>query len=266
MILASPGKKALDSHATSWRIIIPEGRNPMKTVKEVSRLTGVSVRTLHHYDAIGLLKPSCVTDAGYRLYDDAALRRLQAILLFRELQFPLKEIRAILDSPAFDPADALTQQIRLLEMQRDRLNGIIALARKIQQKGVDIMNFDAFDRTEIDQYAAEAKARWGDTAAYAEFAAHPAENHKAAGEALMAILAEIGGMKRLSPDDAAVQRKIGQLQQHITDNFYTCSDEILRGLGEMYVSDERFRKNIDCAGGEGTAEFIRRSILAHTGN
>lgn len=237
----------------------------MKTVKEVSLLTGVSVRALHHYDAIGLLRPTCVTDAGYRLYDDAALHRLQAILLFRELQFPLKEIRAILDSPAFDPTDALAQQIRLLEMQRDRLNGIIALAHEIQQQGVGIMNFDAFDRTEIDQYASEAKSRWGDTAAYAEFAARPAGNHKAAGEALMAILAEIGGMKHLSPDDAAVQQKVAQLQQHITGNFYTCTNEILRGLGEMYVADERFRTNIDRAGGEGTAEFVRRAILAHTG-
>ena len=88
----------------------------MRTVKEVSRLTGVSVRTLHHYDAIGLLKPTEVTRAGYRLYDDTALSRLQSILLFRELQFPLKEIKAILDSPDFDPEEALTQQIKLLEM------------------------------------------------------------------------------------------------------------------------------------------------------
>ena len=86
----------------------------MWTVKQVSRITGVSVRTLHHYDAIGLLRPAKVTDAGYRLYDDAALRRLQNILLFRELQFPLKEIKAILDSPDFDPTAALEQQIRLL--------------------------------------------------------------------------------------------------------------------------------------------------------
>ena len=86
----------------------------MKTVKEVSRLSGVSVRTLHHYDAIGLLKPTRVTEAGYRLYDDTALARLQAILLFRELQFPLKEIKAILDSPNFDQQEALAQQIRIL--------------------------------------------------------------------------------------------------------------------------------------------------------
>ena len=102
----------------------------MKTVKEVSELTGVSVRTLHHYDAIGLLKPSSVTEAGYRLYDEEALRRLQSILLFRELQFPLREIREILDRSDFDPEEALTRQIRLLELQRERLDRIIALVER----------------------------------------------------------------------------------------------------------------------------------------
>lgn len=103
----------------------------MKTVKEVSRITGVSVRTLHHYDAIGLLKPTAVTEAGYRLYDDAALKRMQSILLFRELQFPLKDIKRILDAPDFDPMTALAQQVRLLEMQREHLEQLISHAREI---------------------------------------------------------------------------------------------------------------------------------------
>ena len=235
------------------------------TVAEVSRATGVSVRTLHHYDSIGLLPPSRVTEAGYRLYDDEALRRLHAILLFRELQFPLKEIKSILDSPEFDPHAVLTEQIHLLEMQRDRLDGIIALARKIQTEGVISMNFEAFDRSEIDQYAEEARSRWGHTPEWAEYEKKPKQNHAAAGDALMAILAEIGSLKALSPDDDAVQQKIATLQQHITDHFYPCSVDTLRGLGEMYVSDERFRKNIDKAGGEGTAEFVRAAIRIFTG-
>ena len=86
----------------------------MRTVKEVSRITGVSVRTLHYYDAIGLLKPTKVTEAGYRMYDDTALSRLQNILLFRELQFPLKEIKVILDSHGFSQEEAIAQQIKLL--------------------------------------------------------------------------------------------------------------------------------------------------------
>ena len=93
----------------------------MKTVTEVSKLSGVSVRTLHHYDAIGLLKPTRVTEAGYRLYDDAKLQRLQSILLFRTLRFSLKEIQRILDSPEFDPQEALEQQLAMLELQKQQL-------------------------------------------------------------------------------------------------------------------------------------------------
>lgn len=103
----------------------------MKTVKEISKLTGISVRTLHYYDEINLLKPTQTTDAGYRLYDDTALQRLHSILLFRELQFPLKEIKTILDSPDFDTRSALKEQIKLLELQRNRLDEIISSANKL---------------------------------------------------------------------------------------------------------------------------------------
>ena len=108
----------------------------MRTVKEVSKITGVSVRTLHHYDAIGLLKPTEVTKAGYRMYDDTALSRLQSILLFRELQFPLKEIKMILDSPGFDLSEAIAQQIGLLELQYKHIGELITFAREIQNDGI----------------------------------------------------------------------------------------------------------------------------------
>lgn len=140
----------------------------MKTVKEISRLTGVSVRTLHYYDEIDLLKPTQITDAGYRLYDDTALERLHSILLFRELQFPLKEIKAILDSPDFDTKTALNEQIELLELQKKRLDKIISSAREILTKGVNNMSFSSFDKTELEQYSAEAKEKWGHTNAYKE--------------------------------------------------------------------------------------------------
>lgn len=100
------------------------------TIHEVSKLAGVSVRTLHHYDAIGLLPPTALTEAGYRLYDDTALARLQSILLFRELEFPLKDIKRILDDPNFDQAAALADQIKLLELQQARLGRLITLARE----------------------------------------------------------------------------------------------------------------------------------------
>lgn len=240
----------------------------MRTVNEVSKLTGVSVRTLHHYDAIGLLKPAKTTEAGYRLYDDTALSRLQDILLFRELQFPLKEIKAILDSPGFDPSEALTQQIELLELQYKHIGELISFAREIQKKGVREMNFRVFDNSEIEQYKAEAKAKWGGTEAYQEYEQKQKSGHDFSETAsqLMNLFSEIGALRQLPPDDKAVQEKIGILQNFITSNYYTCTDEILRSLGQMYVSDERFKHNIDKAGGEGTAEFVNQAIAFYCSN
>ena len=237
----------------------------MKTVSEVSRLTGISVRTLHHYDAIGLLHPTAVTKAGYRMYDDAALCRLQSILLFRELKFPLKEIKTMLDSPAFDPSEALAQQIHLLELQRRHIDELISFAREIQEKGVKPMAFHAFDNKDLEQYKAEVKERWGETRAYQEYEQKQRDGQDfAAGTAqLMGAFAKLGSMKELTPDNPQVQEQVGVLQRVITENFYTCTPEILSGLGEMYTADERFRENIDRAGGEGTAEFARRAIAAY---
>ena len=229
----------------------------MKTVMEVSRLTGVSVRALHHYDAIGLLKPSKVTEAGYRLYDNNALRRLQAILLFRELQFPLKEIKNILDSPVFDPDEALRQQIHLLELQKQRLEDLIHLAHDIQTKGFDTMDFHAFDKTKQEQYAEEVRTRWGQTEAYQEYKQRGSAGN---GDALMALFADLGKLRQLPPESPEVQAGVRAIQDHITANYYPCTKEIFAGLGQRYVQDERFRKNIDAAGGAGTAEFAAKAI------
>lgn len=231
----------------------------MKTVKEIGRLTGVSVRTLHYYDEINLLKPTQITDAGYRLYDDMALERLHSILLFRELQFPLKEIKAILDSPDFDAKAALNEQIKLLELQKKRLDKIISSAREILTKGVNNMSFSSFDKTELEEFTAEAKEKWGHTDAYKEYEQKYSDSADTTDE-FMQIFAEIGKVKHLSPDCEEAQKLIKKLQNFITDNYYTCTDEILKGLGEIYVSDQRFKNNIDKAGGIGTAEFTAKAI------
>ena len=240
----------------------------MRTVHEVSVLTGVSVRTLHHYDAIGLLKPSHVTQAGYRLYDEAALRRLQSILLFRELQFPLKQIKAILDSPGFDRKEALRQQLEMLQLQRKRLDALISLARETIETGGETMDFSAFDRTELDRYAAEAKEKWGATDAYQE-SAEKAAQRAAAGQGeethaaeMMQIFAGMGRLRTAPPDSDAAQKAVQKLQAFITGHYYTCTPQIWAGLGRMYTADERFRANIDQAGGEGTTEFVMRAIAA----
>lgn len=237
----------------------------MKTVKEISRLTGVSVRTLHYYDEINLLKPTKTTDAGYRLYDDTALERLHSILLFRELQFPLGEIKAILDSNGFDKEAALKEQIKLLEMQKNRLDEIIDSARKLLMKGNDNMNFSAFNKSEIDKYADEAKKKWENTAAYKEFAEKHSDSDDKT-EEFMQIFAEIGKIKHLEPDSQTVQGMIKKLQNFITENYYTCTDDILKGLGQMYIADERFKNSIDSAGGNGTAEFTAQAINTYYKN
>lgn len=133
----------------------------MKTVKEVSILSGVSVRTLHHYDKIGLFPPTALSEAGYRLYDDEALIRLQEILLFRELEFPLKDIKYLLEQAKEERQDLLAQQIKLLEWKRSHLEQVITHAKRLQEKGYDYMNFDVYNKTELEQLQAEAKEKWG---------------------------------------------------------------------------------------------------------
>lgn len=234
----------------------------MLTVKEVSKLTGVSVRTLHYYDAIGLLKPPKVTEAGYRLYDGAALSRLQNILLFRELQFPLKEIKIILDSPEFNSQEAIAQQIELLELQYKHIGELISFAREIQNKGVKTVNFDVFNKNEFEQYKEEVRERWGSTHAFKEYEKRDVSQTDFLKD-FMSLFSEFGALQSKDPAEKCVQDKVRALQSFITENFYTCTDEILMGLGEMYVSDERFKQNIDSAGGEGTAEFVKQAIFCY---
>ena len=236
----------------------------MKTVNEVSKLTGVSVRTLHHYDAIGLLKPTTITEAGYRLYDDTALERLQHILLFRELQFPLKDIKGILDSPDFDRNRALEQQIELLTMKKEHLENLILFARGIKFMGVRYMDFSVFDTKKIDEYAAQAKENWGKTDAYKEFEekakSWTEDTEKNLEVEVMSLFATFGEMKDLNPADEKVQAQVKKMQEYFTENFYNCTNQILSGLGHMYAGGGDFTENIDKVGGAGTAEFVNKAI------
>ena len=234
----------------------------MYTVHQVSRKTGVSVRTLHHYDAIGLLKPAQVTPAGYRMYNDETLMRLQSILMFRELRFSLSEIKGMLDSPDFDMRKALIQQIELLEKERAHIDRLIDCARSIQEKGVKAFMFDALDRTKMEAYKKEAYEKWGETAAWQEYASRkvPPDQHQQAAKDMMVLFGEMGAVKHLPPESDEAQAKVKALQQFITDNFYTCTKEILNNLGLMYTQHDRFRQSIDSVGGEGTAAFVQKAI------
>ena len=239
-------------------------------ISRVAKLTGVTVRTLHYYDEIGLLKPSQVTEAGYRVYDDADLEVLQQILFFRELDFSLEDIRKIMQNPAYEKESALRKQRELLEQKRSRLDSLISLVDKTL-KGERDMSFRQFDTTEIEaakkKYAEEAKRRWGDTAAYVEYEkrtshAGDAQQKMLDDEGAM-LLREFGRNRSLAPDSPEAQALVKKWQDYITAHFYTCTKEILSCLGQMYVGDERFTQHID-GYGAGTAAFMSAAIEAYT--
>lgn len=239
----------------------------MMTVKQLAKKCGVSVRTLHHYDAIGLLKPAQVTEAGYRLYDEAALERLYLILLFRELGFRLKDIRGILDAPDFDRNRVLERQIELLERKQRHLEYVTDLARGIKQMGVKNLEFQNFDPKKVDDYAQQAKTLYGKTDAYREFEekakGRTQEQSDAVNGQVMDFFVRLGALKGQAPESDAVQAWVKELQTFFTENFYTCTPEILMSLGEMYAGGGAMTENIDAAGGEGTGAFAREAIACY---
>lgn len=238
-------------------------------VSEMAKLCGVSVRTLHYYDEIGLLHPETAAGSGYRWYGAAEVSQMQQILFFRELDFPLKEIAAILSDPHYDRQQALERQKELLTMKRDRLDNLLRLLDK-ELKGETTMSFQEFDTSDIEahreKYAAEVKERWGGTAAYRESEARTAqytkEDFDAQTQGMQAIFARFAALRREDPAASEVQALVGEWQQFITDHYYNCTKEILAGLGQMYTADERFRENLD-QNGKGTAEFMSRAIAIY---
>lgn len=239
----------------------------MMTVNEVSKLTGVSIRTLQYYDSIGLLKPSGYTEAGYRLYDDTALERLQQILLFKELEFSLKEVKEIMDAPNFDRTRALEQQIELLTMKKEHLGNLIHFARGIKWLGVKHMDFSVFDTKKMGEYSKRAKEQWGKTPEYKEFEKKAKnwtddEQQMMLGD-FMQIFAEFGQMMSLDPSEKTVQLQVKKLQDYISEHFYKCTNQILSSLGKMYAGGGEFTENIDKVGGAGTADFSAKAIALY---
>ena len=239
------------------------------TVHEVSKLAGVSIRTLQYYDRIGLLHPAGYTDAGYRLYDDTDLERLQHILLFRELEFPLKDIKAIMNSPDFDRDRALEQQIELLRLKKEHIENLMNFALGIKLIGVKHMDFKAFDRSRLDEYARQAKELYGNTPEYKEMQEktknRTKEEDNLLADRFMLLFKEAGQIKDSDPASPEAQDLVKRIQEFITENMYTCTDKILRGLGKMYAGGGDFTKNIDAYGGEGTAEFVDKAIQIYCG-
>ena len=235
-------------------------------INDVAKLTGITVRTLHYYDEIGLLKPSKITDAGYRIYDEKNLETLQQILLFREMNFPLSEIKEIISNPKFDRIDALEKHKNLLIKKRQRLDNLINLVNNTI-KGENDMSFKEFDMTEIEatkeKYAKEVKERYGKTDAYKEYEVKTKNYDKDKWNDVNTEANEIfktfADNKDKAPESEEVQELVKRWQDCITNNYYNCTKEILASLGLMYVNDERFKENIDKCG-EGTAEFMSKAI------
>ncbi|MBR0392517.1 MAG: TipAS antibiotic-recognition domain-containing protein, partial [Oscillospiraceae bacterium] len=189
------------------------------------------------------------------------------ILLFRELEFPLGDIREIVNSPGFERKKALSQQIELLLLKKEHIESLIELARKTLETGESSMNFDVFNTDKLKDYAAQAKASWGETAAYREFeqkslGRSKEEETSLAGQ-MMGIFAEFGMVKDDDPASDAAQSLVRKLQAFITKNYYTCTKDILSGLGKAYAAGGEFTKNIDKAGGEGAAKFAAEAIDAY---
>ncbi len=232
-------------------------------IKEFAEFTGVSVRTLHYYDEIGLLKPACVDNfTGYRYYDENSHLRMQEILFYRELDFSLKSIGEILSSPYYDKNKALKEQKHLLTLKKERLEKLIS-AIDGAVKGENVMC--AFDNSKFESYKIEVQEKWGQTTAYKEYAERTKNYSKQKwndlAEGVNGVLVEFAVCMKNGekPDSDQAQNLVKMLQNHVTENYYLCTNEILAGLGQMYVADERFKLNID-KHADGTAEFICEAI------
>ncbi len=252
----------------------PMGRQDSLTVSEVSRLSGASVRALHHYDEIGLLVPSARTEAGYRLYGDADLARLQEILLFRELEIPLDDIATLLSGGAFDRRAALELQREMLLQKAVRTEALIASVERAinaERTGVRMTKeemFEVFGDFDPAQYEDEVQERWGETDAYKESSRRTARYGKADWERFKAESEQIGTDTALLMDegvpatDSRAMDLAEQARLQIDTWFYPCSHEMHVNLAEMYLADPRFTATYEKIH-EGMAQYWHDAILAN---
>ena len=243
----------------------------MRTVGEVAELAGVTVRTLHHYDELGLLSPSERSEAGYRLYSYDDLARLQEILIWRQLGFPLAEIVSLLDDPDHDRLGALERQQELVSREIDRLGALAAAVDATLQadrNGTRLKEASMFEGFDPREYEDEARERWGHTDAYRESArrtqAYGAAEWSEIGAESDAILRElIEVMRAGEPANGPAARALAERhREHISRWFYPCSPRMHRGLGEMYIADERFTSTYEREA-EGLAAYFCDAIVAN---
>lgn len=234
----------------------------MKKINEIAKLTGLTTRALRYYDEVGILKPSEISESGYRLYDDEVLEILQQILFFKELDVPLKQIKSILENPNFDKISMLKKHKKLIVLKRDRLNKILALINK-NLRGEKCMSFTEFDVAEIKKYQKiygdEAKKLYKNTEAFSEYQKKTSEYSESqwdiVNRGMLNIFGQFADAMDKEPSAPEVQSLVEKWKNYITKNFYECTNEILSGLGQLYVQDKRFKENIDKQK-TGLAEFI----------
>lgn len=239
------------------------------TVKTVSELAGISIRTLHHYDVIGLLRPGRATTSGYRIYTEADLERLQQILFLRELGFRLQEIKETIDSPGFDRKQALLDHKQVLLAQQNRLGQLIrTIDRTIEamERGIPMNGKDMFDGFDPAKYEEEARRQWGNSPAWAESQQRTKKYTRADWDTIQregkGIEQRIASLMHHGPSHPEVQEWIGKHHKLINDRFYTCTTEIYRGLGDLYVQDERFAAHYEKIK-PGMAKFMQAAIHAY---
>lgn len=244
------------------------------SVGQVAALAGVTVRTLHHYDEIGLLSPSSRSPAGHRRYDDADLDRLQQILFYRALGFALEDVAALLDDPNADPVEHLRRQHALLTDRIEQLRAMAAAvehAMEARKMGIRLSpeeRFEVFGDTHPEEYTEEARQRWGDTDAYRESQRRTAsytkedwQRIKDEEQDLVSRLADLMA-SGAEPESAAARELAEEHRQQICRHFYTCSPRMHTALAEMYVADQRFTAHYD-EHRPGLAGYLRDAILAN---
>lgn len=276
----------------------------MKTVKDVSEITGVSIRTLRYYDEIGLLKPTKLTDSGYRLYDNRALEKLQQIMFFRELEIPLAEIKEIMGNPDFDKKQVLAVQKSLLESKRNRLNGIIELIHDVME-GVNTMNFKAFNETDVEQIIAAMQKELseeqfeelikthgdGSVDDYKKILLDALENEKVSADLLrwfgskdkvIAGMAPIENIEEKRLDHNEIYRQLAALQTandeeaernligELADSYKQLlhldnARAFLIDLSKEYLQDKKLAEANDAQYGKGSAEYIAKAIRRYYG-
>ena len=243
------------------------------TVGQMADLAGVTVRTLHHYDALGLLTPGTRSQAGYRLYEDVDCERLQEILFYRELGFGLEEINAILRSPSYNRAGALSHQRDLLVVRKDRLQTMIAAVQTAlegHERGITMTKeemFEVFGDFDPKEYEAEVEERWAGPAleqSKRRTKTYGKDQWKEAKAEAESITAELAERLRAgdAPEDAATMDLAEQHRRHIRRWYYECSHEMHAGLGDMCVADPRFTEYYEKYA-SGLAVFVKSAIHAN---